>query len=402
MTEAQVRRLPFATLLRFLRSEAAGGFALIAAAVVAMIWANAGPDSYEIAMNTPWLAGAKVLNLHHAVDDALMVLFFLLVGLEIRREMQEGELSSLARIAAPALAAVGGMVVPAILFVALNAGDPGALRGWAVPVATDIAFSLAALQVLGSRVPTGLKVFLTALAIIDDIGAILVIAIFYTEQIHAMFALGALLTMIVLLALNRAGVRAMWPYLVGGVVLWAFVAGSGVHATLAGVVLAFTVPMREHPGEEQSAGRRLEHRLTTLVAWIVLPVFGLVNAGLRLDALPAGAFTNPLFLGIAGGLFLGKQVGIFGVTRIAASLGMVRLPSGLSWRHIYGMSILCGIGFTMSLFVAELAYSGWPRHDEAKLAVFVGSLISAFIGVAVLARAPEAAPVLGEAERQPI
>jgi len=376
------------TLLLFLRSEAAGGVVLIVSAIVAMIWANVDYHSYHAAIETPWLANIKILDAHHAVNDGLMAVFFLLVGLEIRREMMDGELSSLTRIAAPAFAAIGGTVVPALLFVALNYGDRLAMRGWAIPMATDIAFSLAVLQVVGSRVPAGLKIFLTALAIIDDIAAIGVIAIFYSDAINVLAAGGAVVSIAVLFGLTRAGVRTLWPYLLGGAVLWAFVAGSGVHATLAGVVLAFLVPMRARGDEVQSPGIRLEHALTGVVAWVVLPLFGLTNAGLPLNDLPAGAFASPVFLGIAAGLFIGKQAGIYGVTRIAAALGVARLPEGLTWRQVYGVAILCGIGFTMSLFVAELAFYGYPVHGEAKLAVFVGSLLSALVGLAVLASAP--------------
>ncbi|HEX3349665.1 MAG TPA: Na+/H+ antiporter NhaA [Acetobacteraceae bacterium] len=384
-TEVHAPPARLATLLDFLRGESAGGALLILSAVVAMVWANTGSASYHAVMYTPWIQGFSHVSVHYAVNDALMVLFFLLVGLEIRREMMEGQLASLDRVAAPALAAAGGMVIPALIFIALNIGDPGAMKGWAIPVATDIAFSLAVLQMLGRRVHAGLKVFLTALAIIDDIGAIVVIALFYSHNLSLLYGGGAVAVCILLCALNRSGVRTLWPYLAGGLVLWALVAGSGVHATLAGVVFAFLVPMAERPGETESAGRRLEHGLVRVVAWIVLPLFGIENAGLQLDALPGGVMTSPLFLGIAIGLFIGKQIGIFGTTRIAAALGVARLPVGLTWAHVYGTSIICGIGFTMSLFVAELAYAGWPRQDEAKLAVFVGSLISAGFGLAVLA-----------------
>ncbi|MBV9538788.1 MAG: Na+/H+ antiporter NhaA [Acidisphaera sp.] len=397
MTDARATpraALRFLTLLAFVRSESAGGVVLMLSAVVAMVWANAMPASYHAAVARPLLASIPALTLQHAVNDGLMVLFFLLVGLEIRREMMEGQLASLSRVAAPALAAAGGMIVPALIFAALNCGHLPAMRGWAIPVATDIAFSLAVLQLLGRRVPGGLKVFLTALAIIDDIGAIAVIALFYSHDFQSTFAAGALAVCVGLLVLNRAGVRALWPYCVGGLLLWVLVAGSGVHATLAGVVLAFLVPMGERPGEAASPGRRLEEGLGSIVAWLVLPLFGLANAGLQIAALPQGALTSPLVLGIVGGLFLGKQAGIFGVTRAAAALGIARLPHGLTWLQVYGVSVLCGIGFTMSLFVAELAYAGWVGHDEAKLAVLVGSLISAFAGLAVLACAPVKAPAL--------
>jgi NhaA family Na+:H+ antiporter len=375
-------------MLRFLRSEAAGGVALIAAAVVALIWSNVLPSSYHLVIEEPLLAGVHASSIHYIVNDAFMVLFFLLVGLEIRREMMSGQLSSLQRMAAPALAALGGMVVPALFLVALNWGDGTALRGWAVPVATDIAFSLAVLRVLGGRVPAGLKVFLTALAIIDDIGAIVVIAIFYTHHLDIIMGVAALAVCVALVAANRLGVRTLWPYLVGGVVLWALVASSGVHATLAGVALAFLIPATPEAPHGESAAIRLEHALAGIVAWVVLPLFGLANAGLRLDTLPSSLLSDSLVLGVAGGLFLGKQVGVFGVTRLACALKIVRLPAGLTWTHIYGASLLCGIGFTMSLFIAELAFEGYPRHEEVKLAVFAGSLLSAVAALAVLWGAP--------------
>ena len=395
MTHAARRR--FAALLGFLRSESAGGLVLIVSALVALAWANsAAAPAYEALLQYRLGPAALSQPLHIWINDALMALFFLLVGLELRREITQGELASPARLAAPGLAALGGMIVPALIVVALNWGDSTALRGWAVPVATDIAFALAVLSVLGRRVPMALKVFLTALAIIDDLGAIVVIAVFYTKGLDLMAFGAAALVWLCLLGLNRAGVRRLWPYMLGGVVLWALVFHSGVHATLAGVALAFVVPMRVRPGEDQAPAERLEHRLGLWVAYAILPLFGLANAGLSFATLPPGVWSDPLAIGVTLGLFVGKQVGVFGAVLLAARLGLARLPAGVTRLQLYGGAVLCGIGFTMSLFIGDLAFRQTPRGDEVKLAVFVGSLASAALGLLVLrlaARTKVAQPV---------
>jgi len=375
-------RLRFAALQGFLRSEAAGGAMLMLSAAAALVWANSSAGGlYRALLQAPVLHETPLV----IINDGLMAVFFLLVGLELRREITTGELASPARLAAPGLAALGGMIVPALILVALNWGDGTALRGWAVPVATDIAFALAVLAVLGRRVPVGLKVFLTALAIIDDLGAILVIALFYTHGLNPWDLGGAALVWLGLFGLNRAGVRALWPYLLGGAALWALVFASGIHATLSGVALAFVIPMRERPGEAQAPAQVLEHRLGQWVAYGILPLFGLANAGLRFDTLPPGAWTDRLAIGTALGLFLGKQLGVFGAVMAASRLGLARLPAGVTLPQLYGGALLCGIGFTMSLFIGDLAFRGSPRGDEVKLAVFVGSLVSALAGLAVLA-----------------
>lgn len=357
----------FTALLDFLRSESAGGAALIVSAAAALVWANMSGATYA----------AVIAPVHAGINDGLMALFFLLVGLELRREVTTGELASRQRLAAPGLAALGGMVVPALIYVAFNWRTPDALRGWAVPVATDIAFALAVLSVLGRRVPLGLKVFLTALAIIDDLGAILVIALFYTHGLSLLALGGAVFVWTGLYGLNRAGVRVLWPYLVGGLLLWALVLRSGVHATLAGVALAFVIPAA--PAE------RLEHALGFGVAYGVLPLFGLANSGLRFEDLPQAVWLDRMALGTALGLFLGKQVGIFGAVLAATRLGLARLPSGITLPQLYGGAVLCGIGFTMSLFISELAFRGGSAGDEVKAAVFAGSLVSALVGFAILA-----------------
>ena len=387
----QAARRRFAALLGFLRSESAGGLALIVSAVVALAWANsaAAPTYHALLQHR---LGPAVFSepVQVWVNDALMALFFLLVGLELRREITQGELASPAQLAAPGLAALGGMLVPALIVVMLNWRDPGALRGWAVPVATDIAFALAVLSVLGNRVPIALKVFLTALAIIDDLGAIVVIAVFYTKGLDLAALGGAGLVWLGLLGLNRAGVRRLWPYMLGGVVLWALVFRSGVHATLAGVALALVVPMRVRSNEDQAPAERLEHKLGLWVAYGILPLFGLANAGLGFATLPAGAWSDRLAIGVALGLFAGKQLGVFGAVLLAARLGLARLPAGVTRLQLYGGAVLCGIGFTMSLFIGDLAFRQSPRGDEVKLAVFVGSLASAVLGLLILRLAAQA------------
>ncbi len=384
----------------FMRSEKAGGFMLIVSAIVAMVWANSGAgDAYAALLHwTPPVPGLP-LQFHLWVNDALMVVFFLLVGLELKREITRGELASAQKLAAPGIAALGGMVVPALIFVAFNWSDSSALRGWAVPVATDIAFALAVLGVLGDRIPLALKVFLTALAIIDDLGAIIVIAVFYTQNLDFVSLGLAALVWLGLFGLNRAGVRPLWPYLLGGLVLWALVFRSGVHATVAGVALAFVVPMSPRPEEQESPAIRLEHKLGSWVAYLVLPVFGLANAGLRFDTLPEGAWLDPLALGTALGLLVGKQLGVFGAVAAAARLGIAKLPEGCTRVQIYGAAILCGIGFTMSLFIADLAFRGSVRGDEVKLSVFIGSIAAALLGLVVLALA-SSRPVAAEVEAE--
>ncbi len=357
----------YAALLAFLRSQTAGGIALIIAAMVALIWSNdSGAATYFHLIAYP-VGG---LTVQGWINDGLMAVFFLTVGLEIRRELTEGELSSIRHAAAPGMAALGGMIVPALIYICFNQGDAGRLHGWAVPVATDIAFALAALSVLGRRVPVALKVFLTALAIIDDLGAIAVIALFYTADLNLNALAAAAMVATGLLILARVRVAATWVYLAGGAVLWGLMLRSGVHPTIAGVVLAFIVPMTP-------VGQRLEIRLGPWITWLVMPLFGLANAGVSLHAFT----TSPAALGIALGLIVGKPVGVFSATWLSVRLGWARLPSGLTWPRLAGVSMLCGIGFTMSLFIGDLAFHGGA---EVKLGVFAGSLTSAALGIAVL------------------
>jgi NhaA family Na+:H+ antiporter len=322
-----------------------------------------------------------------------MALFFLLVGLEIKREILAGELDSWPRRALPCIAALGGMIAPALIFFAINWQSPETWRGWAIPTATDIAFALGVLSLFGSRIPNSLKVFLTSLAIMDDLGAILIIAIFYASDLSFM-ALGAAAVITVLLfGLNRFGVMRLAPYLLLGVGLWAAMLFSGIHATLAGVVLAMTIPLGSM-GEENGTGSplsQLEDRLGLWVAFLVLPVFGFANAGVSLAGASMESLLAPLSLGIAAGLLFGKQIGIMSAIVIARRTGIAHLPAGASWRQMYGVALLCGIGFTMSLFIGLLAFADAERESMIKLAVLAGSLLSAFAGAAVLIQRKRAA-----------
>ncbi len=313
-----------------------------------------------------------------------MAIFFFLVGLEIKREIVDGRLSSVQKASLPVLAAIGGMVVPALIYISVNWGDPEALRGWAVPTATDIAFALGVLALLGSRVPAALKVFLLALAIIDDLGAIIIIAVFYTSQL-SLGVLGiAALGISVLAYLNSRGVQRVAPYLVTGLIIWVCVLKSGVHATLAGVVVALFIPLKTPEDAQESPLKRIEHGLAPWVAFGVMPVFAFANAGVALHTLSLGDLFAGIPLGILAGLFVGKQLGIFGSIWLAVKLGVSRLPEGVGWLQIYGVSALAGIGFTMSLFIGTLAFSG-PDHAVAvRLGVLAGSVMSALLGYAVL------------------
>ena len=358
---------------------------MIAAAVAAMAIAN-----------SPWSASyftllATELGSHDLatwINDAPMTLFFLLVGLEIKRELLDGELSTPARRLLPVVAALGGMIVPALIFVAVNRSQPGNLAGWAIPAATDIAFALGILALLGKRVPASLKLFLTAVAIIDDLGAIAIIAVAYTDTLNVLALGAAAVALAVLIGLNRAQINALWPYLVVGGVLWFAVLQSGVHATLAGVALAATIPLRVTRGRPEDATSpllRLEHALSPLVAFGVVPLFAFANAGLDLRGLRLADLAAPLPLGIAAALIVGKPVGVLGSIWALVRLGRADLPADASWRQVLGVAMLCGIGFTMSLFVTNLAFVDAVRLDAAKLGVVAGSLVAALAGVLVLA-----------------
>lgn len=374
----------------FLKLESASGIILVGAAVVALILNNSPLSGiYDLLLNTPVEIRIGALYLGKPlllwINDGLMAIFFLLIGLEIKREVLDGQLSSVSQIALPGIAAVGGMAVPALIYVFFNFNNPGALNGWAIPAATDIAFALGIFALLGNRVPLSLKLFLLTLAIIDDLGAIVIIAIFYTGKL-SLFSLGMAAVMIaVLIAMNLLGVRRIAAYVFVGVLLWICVLKSGVHATLAGVVLALTIPMRT--GESEPCPLRdLEHTLHPWVAFVIMPIFAFANAGVSLEGMSLSTLFEPIPIGVALGLFLGKQLGVFGFARAAVRLGLASLPEGATWRSLYGTSVLCGIGFTMSLFISTLAFDAGMAEASisSRLGILVGSFISAVAGYFIL------------------
>ncbi|MER8800998.1 Na+/H+ antiporter NhaA [Mesorhizobium sp. M0998] len=379
-------------LREFLDSEAAGGLILMAAAALALIVANSPlGEAYFSALH----AYLGPLSVSHWINDGLMAVFFLLVGLEIKREMLDGQLSTWPRRVLPGIAAAGGMAAPALVYVAINRNNPAALSGWAIPTATDIAFALGVLSLLGSRVPGSLKIFLTALAIIDDLGAVLIIAVFYTSGLSLAYLGAAFAVIALLVVLNRMRVLTLLPYILLGIVLWVLVLKSGVHATLAGVALALTIPLKISPGSghdlDHSPLHRLEHGLHKVVAFFVIPIFGFANAGVSLAGLSAAALAEPLTLGVAAGLVAGKLVGVFGSSALAIRLGFADLPVNAGWLHMVGISLLCGIGFTMSLFIGLLAFAGDAAlQDAVKVGILAGSFIAALLGAAVLLVAPAA------------
>jgi NhaA family Na+:H+ antiporter len=375
------------TFQRFIESEASGGVALMASAALGLALANSplAPD-YEAILHAP-IAG---LDLLHWINAGLMTFFFLLVGLEIKREMVEGQLDTWPRRALPLIAALGGMLVPALIFMAVNFPHPENWRGWAVPTATDIAFALGVLALVGSRAPTSLKVFLTSLAIIDDLGAILIIATFYASDLSFVALALAAVFAAALYWLNRRGETRLLPYLLLGVVLWAAMLFSGIHATLAGVILAMMIPIKSSGDSKHSLLHSMERALSPWVAFLVLPIFGLANAGVSLASTGHMSLLSPLGLGIIGGLFLGKQIGVLAAVFLARLAKVGALPARASWRHIYGVAALCGIGFTMSLFIGLLAFAGPEKQAVLKLAVLVGSLLSALAGALILMTTPSA------------
>jgi len=375
----------------FLRLESSGGILLLLATVLAMIAKNSPAEIYyDALLTTPVeirvgaFEIAKPLLLW--INDGLMAMFFFLIGLEIKREVIAGELSEPARVVLPLIAAIGGMAVPAIIYAYANWGDPIAIKGWAIPSATDIAFALGVLALLGSRIPQSLKLFLMTLAIIDDLGAIIVIAIFYTVDLSLPSLLIAAAAITGLYVLNRKGVLDLVPYLLVGLILWTAVLKSGVHATLAGVVTAFFIPFKKAPGREHTQLESLEHDLHPVVVYAILPLFAFANSGISFAGITLESLLHPVPLGIAAGLFLGKQLGVFGFTWLAVKLKISHLPADFSWLQLYGVSLLCGIGFTMSLFVASLAFEqGGPDFAvDDRLGILLGSLLSGVAGYAVL------------------
>lgn len=389
------RRGPTSALRDFLRGEAAGGFVLVAAAALALVIANlpATADWYAHVLHAeigPVLAPALgPMTIHLWINDGLMALFFLFVGLEIKREFVDGRLARREQRRLPFIAAAAGMSVPALTYLLVVGDRVGLQRGWAIPAATDIAFAIGVMAMLGKRVPSSLKLLLTTVAIVDDMGAVAIIALAYTEEIRAAALLGAGVALALLYVMNRRGVRALWPYLTVGAVLWLFVLQSGVHATIAGVATAAFVPLVPTPGAPDAPDsplHRLEHALHPWVAYAIVPLFAFANAGVVLGGIGWSELTAPVVIGVALGLFLGKQIGIFGALWGAARLGIAPKPHGISWAQVHGMALLAGIGFTMSLFIGDLAFPGDALLvAEVKIGVLAGSLLSAVAGATVLA-----------------
>ncbi|MCP1468660.1 NhaA family Na+:H+ antiporter [Sphingobium sp. OAS761] len=386
---------PASILREFLAGEAGGAILLMAAAALAMLLANLPGEAGHIyhdmihAELGPTLSSKLgAMTVHLWINDGLMAIFFLVVGLEIKREFLDGGLSTWDRRRLPILAAVAGMAAPAIVYLVVTGGDPALIRGWAIPAATDIAFAIGVLALLGDRAPASLKLFLTAVAIVDDMGAVAIIALVYTQGLDLPALGAAALVLAAMYGMNRAGVKALSPYLIGFALLWYFTLLSGVHATVAGVLAAITVPIRCTPGAPDAVDsplHKLEHRVHPWTAYLIVPLFGFVNAGLTINGATLGALLAPLPLGVALGLFLGKQIGVFGVIWGAARLGIAERPAGASWVQLYGTAMLCGIGFTMSLFIGGLAFPADPLLvEEAKGGILMGSILSALAGFAVL------------------
>jgi NhaA family Na+:H+ antiporter len=379
------------SIKEFLKLESAAGILLITAAAVAMVLANSPLSGvYDLLISMQIEIRIGLLHIGKPfllwINDGLMAIFFFLVGLELKREILEGELSRPANLALPAVGAVGGMLVPAAIYIALNYQDSAALTGWAIPAATDIAFALGVLTLLGNRVPVSLKVFLVSLAIFDDIGAIIIIALFYSSDLSLSALLIALSCLGLLYLLNRRGVSEIAPYFLIALVMWISLLKSGVHATLAGVLVAIFIPMRSRDNPDHSPLRTLEHDLHGAVAFGILPLFAFANSGINLSGIGLEYLAHPVPLGIAAGLFIGKQIGVFGFCWAAVKLGMVKLPSGMSWGNLYGVSLLCGVGFTMSLFIGSLAFESTQQNllfDE-RLGIIIGSILSAVTGALVL------------------
>jgi NhaA family Na+:H+ antiporter len=377
-------------LKEFVQHESAAGLLLMATALLAMLVANSAWSAYyQALLQVPVMVQVAEFGIHKPlllwINDGLMAIFFLLVGLELKREWLVGELADKSQVVLPAFAALGGMAMPAVLYVAINAHDASALSGWAIPAATDIAFALGILSLLGSRVPLSLKVFLTSLAIFDDVGAIVIIALFYTADLSLQALAVAAVAVLVLAVLNRQRVMHTMPYLLVGLVLWVAMLKSGVHATLAGVLIALFIPMQQASNPSESPLRRLEHSLHPWVAYMVLPIFAFANTGLNLRELDAPQLLHHVTLGVAAGLFIGKQLGVMLCCWVAIRLGWASLPKGATWLSLYGIAVLTGVGFTMSLFIGGLAFVGETPFDE-RLGIVLGSLLSGTVSYALLKR----------------
>jgi NhaA family Na+:H+ antiporter len=413
MTSERQRRRVVSAFRDFISSEAAGGVLLMAAALLALLIANSPLAAvYHAALHlrfgpelTPKLGP---MSPHLWINDGLMAVFFLLVGLEIKREFLDGHLSSWDRRRLPFIAAAAGMALPAGLYLFATRHHPELVNGWAIPAATDIAFAIGVLALLGSRAPASLKLFLATVAIVDDMGAVAIIAMAYTPAISTLYLGIAAGILFLLYALGKSGVRALWVYLVGGILLWFAILLSGIHATIAGVLLATAVPIIRTPGAPDSAEsplHKLEHKLAPIVAFFIVPLFGFANAGVSLEGITVGALFAPLPMGIAAGLFLGKQLGIFAAVWLTVRFGLASRPAGASWLQIYGTCLLCGIGFTMSLFIGALAFAHDPvLVEEAKIGILLGSFLSATTGYALLrvSHAPEPRAHHPEGEPQPV
>ena len=372
---------------RFFSHDASGGILLIISALAAMLIANsiyfpyydgALTSQFSVLINGEGLSKPMILW----INDGLMAIFFFLVGLELKREMLEGKLKNPADVILPGLAAVGGMVVPALIYLAFNWSTPANISGWAIPAATDIAFALGVLALIGARAPAPLKVFLLTLAILDDLGAIIIIALFYTSTLKVSYLLYALIPLAIMIWMNLRGQHRMAPMILLGVILWILVLKSGVHATLAGVITALCIPLTDKWGK--SPLHSLEHALAPYVLYLIVPIFAFANAGVVLTGISLSDLFAPLPMGIAMGLILGKQIGVFGATYITVRMGFARLPQGVTWAHIYGLSCLAGIGFTMSLFIGGLSFSDAEMMNQVRLGVLSGSIISAILGYVML------------------
>jgi NhaA family Na+:H+ antiporter len=378
---------------RFLKLESSGGILLMIAAVIAMVLANTPVVKYyALLIDMPVEIRIGVLEIAKPlllwINDGLMAVFFFLVGMELKRELLEGELSNKRNIILPGIGAIGGMLVPALIYTFFNAGDVAAMKGWAIPAATDIAFALGILSLLGSRVPTSIKIFLTSLAIFDDIGAIIIIALFYTEKISISALIFVGCCILILALINRRSVESKSVYMIIGIVMWVAMLKSGVHATLTGVILAMFIPMKSKTQVGHSPLKDLEHDLHLPVAYVILPVFAFANAGISIFGLGVEELFHSVPLGIALGLFLGKQLGIFGLCWFAIKVKATSLPKGMSWGSLYGAAVLCGVGFTMSLFIGSLAFeeTGMNLLFDERLGIILGSLASGIVGYLVLRR----------------
>ncbi len=379
------------SLSSFFKLESAGGITLMLAAVFAMILANSPYQNYyDLLISTP--VEIRVGALHIAkplllwINDGLMAIFFFLVGLELKRELIEGELADKCNIILPGVGAIGGMAAPALIYTFFNIGDTTAMKGWAIPAATDIAFALGILMLLGARVPISIKMFLTSLAIFDDMGAILIIAVFYTDNISVTALLIVAACLPLLVVFNKRGVESKTAFILIGIIMWVAMLKSGIHATLAGVIVAMFVPMKSRPDSNYSPLKSMEHDLHFAVAFFILPIFAFANAGISFTGIGSAQVMHSVPLGIALGLFLGKQVGVFGLCWLAIKLNWTRLPNGMSWSGLYGTAVLCGVGFTMSLFIGSLAFDETVMNQlfDQRIGIILGSLVSGIVGFAVL------------------